>query len=102
MSITLMGMLYLCMALVLAGFVVLPRLLVSTPALGSNVLDSRWRRLIADYLWIFETVSIASLLTAVAVTWWVSLTLVYHDIRRIREGEELKRRIAAYRTRASV
>ncbi|WP_165075812.1 hypothetical protein [Paludisphaera rhizosphaerae] len=102
MSVTLMGMLYLCMGLVLGGFVALPRLLVATPALGSHLLDSEWRRVIGEYLWIFETFTIAALLTAVAVAWWISLTLVYHDIRAVREGEDLRRRIAAYRAKASV
>lgn len=100
-SVSLMALLYLGMAAVLGGFVALPRLVVGTPILGSHLADSQWRRLILDHLWVFETVSIAALLTAVAVTWWISLTLVYHDIRRVREGEDLKSRIAAYRARAS-
>ncbi|AMV38234.1 hypothetical protein [Planctomyces sp. SH-PL62] len=101
LSVTLMGLLYLCMGVVLGGFVALPRLVVGTAALGANLVDSQGRRLIMDHLWVFETVSIAALLTAVAVTWWISLTLVYHDIRSVREGEDLKGRIAAYRARVS-
>ena len=30
--------------------------------------------------------SVAILLAAIAMTWWISLTLVYHDIRWVREG----------------
>jgi hypothetical protein len=43
--------------------------------------------------------SVAILLTAIAMSWWISLTFVYHDIRWHREGERLKRRIALLRGR---
>jgi hypothetical protein len=43
--------------------------------------------------------SVAILLTAIAMSWWISLTLVYHDIRWVREGEDLKRRIALLRVK---
>jgi hypothetical protein len=99
LGVTLMGSLYLCMGVVLGGLVALPRLLLGTSALGAHLVDDQWRALIVDRLWIFETVSTAILLTAVAVTWWIALTLVYHDVRRVREGEDLKQRIAAYRAR---
>jgi hypothetical protein len=98
-GVTLMGALYLAMGGVLGGLVVLPRLLLGTNALGANLLDARWRPAVVDQLWVFETTSVAILLTAIAVNWWISLTLVYHDIRWIREGEGLKRRIALLRAR---
>ena len=94
-----MGLLYLGMGIVLGGLVVLPRLLLGTPMLGAHLLDARWRPTIVDHLWIFETTSVAILLTAIAVSWWISLTLVYHDIRWIREGEDLKRQIARLRAK---
>ena len=52
---------------------------------------------VVDHLWIFETMSVAILLTAIAVSWWMSLTLIYHDIRLIREGEDLNARITLLR-----
>ncbi len=55
--------------------------------------------MIVDNLWIFETMSVTVLLTAIAMGWWISLTLVYHDIRSVREGEDLKRRIALLRAK---
>ena len=97
LGVPLMGFLYLGMGTVLGGLVVLPRLLVGTPMLGAHLVDARWRPLILDHLWIFETMSVAILLTAIAMSWWISLTLVYHDILWIREGEDLKRRIALLR-----
>ena len=62
--------------------------------LGAHLLDERWRPAVVERLWIFETMSVAILLTAIAMSWWISLTFVYHDIRWNREGENLKRRIA--------
>ncbi len=99
LAVPLMGFLYLGMGTVLGGLVVLPRLLVGTPMLGAHLVDARWRTLILDYLWVFETMSVAILLTAIAMGWWISLTLVYHDIRWIREGEDLRRRIALLRAK---
>jgi hypothetical protein len=99
LGVPLMGFLYLGMGTVLGGLVVLPRLLVGTPMLGAHLVDARWRPLILDHLWIFETMSVAILLTAIAMSWWISLTLVYHDIRWVREGEDLKRRIALLRVK---
>ena len=98
-GVSLMGFLYLGMGIVLGGLIVLPRLLLGTPALGAHLLDERWRPMIVDNLWIFETMSVTILLTAIAMSWWISLTLVYHDIRSVREGEDLKRRIALLRAK---
>jgi hypothetical protein len=101
-GLPLMGLLYLGMGIVLGGLVVLPRLLFGTPALGAHLIDARWRPAIVDHLWVFETMSVAILLTAIAMSWWISLTLVYHDIRWVREGEYLKRRIALLRSKLAV
>jgi hypothetical protein len=98
-AVPLMGSLYLGMGIVLGGLVVLPRLLLGTPMLGAHLLDARWRPAIVDHLWIFEMMSVAILLTAISMSWWISLTLVYHDIRWVREGEDLKRRIASLRAK---
>ena len=102
LSIASIGFLYICMGLVLGGLVILPRLVLGTPMLGANLLDAKGQRLIVEYLWIFETISIAILLTGIAVTWWMSLTLIYADIRGVREGDNLRRRIAAYRVKHMV
>jgi hypothetical protein len=101
-SVALMGLIYLCMGIVLGGLIALPRLVLGTSILGAHLFDAPWRTQIVDFLWIIETISIAILLTAAAITWWISLTLVYHDIRQVREGEDLKQRIAAYRAKFAV
>jgi hypothetical protein len=98
-GVTLMFFLYLSMGLVMGGLVILPRLLLGTPLLGAQLLDESWRPAIVDRLWIFETMSVAILLTAIAMSWWIALTFVYHDVRWNREGEGLKRRIAQLRDR---
>ena len=100
LGVPLMGFLYLGMGIVLGGLVVLPRLLAGNTHAGRRTCSTRAGvRLIVDHLWIFETMSVAILLTAIAMSWWISLTLVYHDIRWIREGEDLKRRIALLRVK---
>jgi hypothetical protein len=101
-GLSMMVLLYTGMGIVLGGLVVLPRLLLGSQVLGAHLLDARWRSIVVENLWIFETTSVAVLLTAIAMTWWVSLTLVYHDIRWTREGEELKRRIARVRAQLAV
>jgi hypothetical protein len=98
-GVAFIGFLYLAMGIVLGGLVFLPRIVLATPALGAHLLDERWRPMVLDNLWIFETMSVAVLLTAIAMSWWISLTLVYHDIRWVREGEALKRRISLLRAR---
>jgi hypothetical protein len=98
-SVALIGFLYLGMGIVLGGCVFFPRFVLATPELGSHLLDERWRPMVLDHLWIFETMSVAILLTAIAMSWWISLTLVYHEIRWVREGEALKRRITLLRAR---
>jgi hypothetical protein len=101
-GVALMGFLYLAMGIVLGGLIALPRLLFATPMLGAHLIDAHWRPAIVDHLWIFETMSVAILLTAIAMNWWISLTLVYHDIRWIREGEDLKRQIALVRAKLAI
>src|SRR5262249_45052790 len=96
-AVPLLGFMYLGMGLVLGGLVALPRLLVGTPMLGAHLLEARWLPMVVNHLWIFEMMSVAILLTAMPMSWWISLTFLYHDIRWIREGEGLKRRIAALR-----
>ncbi len=96
-GVSLMGFLYVAMGVVLGGLVVLPRVLLGTPMLGAHILDERWRPAVVDRLWIFETTSVAILLTAIAMSWWVSATFLYHDIRWNREGEYLKSRVATLR-----
>ncbi len=101
-SVSLISFLYLAMGIVLGGLVALPRILLGTSALGANLIDERWRPAVVDRLWIFETISVATLLTAIAMSWWISLTFLYHDIRWNREGENLKRRIALLREKLTV
>jgi hypothetical protein len=102
LGVSVMGLLFLGMGIVLGGMLALPRLLFGTGILGAHLVDARWRSLIVDNLWIFETMSVATLLTAIAMGWWISLTLVYHEIRSVREGEDLKRRIALLRVKLGV
>jgi hypothetical protein len=97
MAVPFLASLYLGMGVVLGGLIALPRILFGTPMLGAHLVEASWLPVILDHLWIFEMMSVAILLTAIAMSWWISLTLLYHEIRWIREGEDLKRRIALLR-----
>lgn len=101
-GVHLIGGLYLIMALVLGGLIFLPRLTLGSRVLGAHIVEAAWQSWMLSYLWIFETLSIAILLTTLAMSWWISLTLVYHEIRRVREGEELRQRIAELRQKLPV
>lgn len=96
-AVYLLGGLFLGLALVLGGLVAAPRLILGTSAVGVHLLDDRWRELIVNKLWIFETLSAAVIITALAMGWWLSLTLLYYEIRNEREGEDLRQQIAALR-----
>lgn len=96
-SVEWIGFLFLGMGLVLGGLLLLPRLVLGTPMLGAHLIETSRSAQILEYLWIFEAISVAVLVVAIATSWCISLTLVYHDIRMLREGEDLKRRIAAAR-----
>jgi hypothetical protein len=94
--------LYLAVGLVLGGVVATPRLVLGTSMLGAHVLDAQWRESLLAYLWVFETVSAAVILTALAMSWWIALTLLYHDIRWGREGEDLRQKVLQLRGRILV
>lgn len=101
-SVEWMGFLFLGMGIVLGGLVLLPRLVFGSQALGAHLIETSRSAQILEYLWIFEAISVAILVAAIATSWNISLALVYHDIRMIREGEDLKRRIAAVRESLTV
>jgi len=76
----------------LMATVFLPRLLLATEALATPTTEWLHR-----YLWAFELACAVFLLVALAVNWCLSLTLIYHQIRYVREGVWLRERISALR-----
>jgi hypothetical protein len=96
-AVYVIGGIYLAIALVLGFLIFLPRLLIGTQMLGAHLMDAQWRRLVLDYLWIFEGLSAALVLTALSMSWWISLTLLYHEVRWAREGEDLRQKILQLR-----
>lgn len=101
-AVYVLGGLFLGMALVLGCLVATPRLVLGTSALGAHVLDAHWRQLIVQYLWIFETLSAAVVITALAMGWWMALALLYHEIRWNREGEDLRQKILQLRGKIQI
>jgi len=80
--------LYLLLSLVISGLIFVPRLV-----LLADVFKTPWAVRIGESIWAFELVFGILALTGVAVSWCVALTLFYHDLRRIREGEGLRHKV---------
>jgi hypothetical protein len=87
-AIFMLAGLYFVMTVVLGILIFLPRALVS-----SRLLSLPWLVEFQDSLWAFELVSAVLLLTGIAVSWCVALTLFYHDLRYHREGEGLRAKV---------
>ncbi len=81
-----------CVFVGLLATVFVPRLILATELFAGPVTQ-----LALHYLWVFELMSGVVLATALAVSWCLSLTLLYHDIRTVREGEVLRERIRELR-----
>jgi hypothetical protein len=92
-AIIVLAFLNVCLLAVLAGFLFLPRILLETNAFGMKLFEVQWTRLLREYLWIGELLGCGILLCAMALCWCISLTLLYREIRRVREGEELRDKI---------
>lgn len=101
-ALVVLGGVYLAIALVLGILIFTPRLALGTAALGMHLMDASWRREVLDRLWIFEALSAAVVLTALSMSWWISLTLLYHEIRMVREGEDLRQKLLQARARILV
>ena len=93
-AIFMLAGLYLVMTAVLSSLIFLPRLIIS-----SRLLTVSWLTAVQDSLWAVELVSGVLLLTAIAVSWCVALTLFYHDLRFHREGEGLRIKADALRSK---
>lgn len=96
-AIYIMGGVFLSIAVVLGVLIFVPRVVFGTATLGAHLLDAQWRRWIIQYVWIFESLSAALVVAALAMSWWMSLTLLYHEIRTVREGEDLRHKVDAVR-----
>ena len=81
------GLFFLLM-LVLGSLIPLPRLI-----LFSKMFESEWSRFAEEFLWAFELVCGIVLICLVAVSWCVSLTFFYHNLRQFREGERIRAQI---------
>ena len=101
LAVRVLAGLYLGVLLALAFLLFLPRLwLILQDAIGqtpNSALETPVSRWIWDHLWIAETIGSGMLLSAMAVSWCISITLLYRDIRVEREGELLRGRVAQLR-----
>lgn len=91
-AIHVLAALFFLLTLVLGALIPLPRLL-----LFSKMFETEWARVAEEFLWAFELVAGVFLLCSVAISWCVSLTLFYHDLRQFREGDGLRAKIEQLR-----
>jgi hypothetical protein len=91
-TIYVLAALYTLLSISLGVLITIPRLL-----LMAQVAQAPWTRLVRNYLWAFEFLSGTILVAGMAVSWCLSLTFLYCDIRRIREGEEFRERLSVVR-----
>jgi hypothetical protein len=87
-AIFMLAGLHLAMTVVLGTLIFLPRLLIA-----SRMLSLPWVVELQDSLWAFELVFAIVLMTGIAISWCVALTLFYHDLRYHREGEALRGKV---------
>jgi len=80
--------LFFLLTLVLGLLIPLPRLI-----LFSKLFEGEWTRVAEQSLWAFELMSAILLLSVIAISWCVSLTLFYHDLRQYREGEAVRSKV---------
>jgi hypothetical protein len=93
-AINVLASLYLGIFLALGFLIFLPRLLLATQGRLVASSASRW---LLDHLWIGEMLGCAVLITGIAVGWCISMTLLYREVRIVREGEFLRERIEQVR-----
>jgi hypothetical protein len=93
-AIRLLAVLYFGIFLALLLLLFLPRIFLMTQGKLVESGTSRW---LADHLWIGETLGCAVLISAVAVGWCISMTLLYREVRIVREGEFLRDKIQELR-----
>ena len=82
--------LYVLLTLALGALIFVPRVV-----LFAEIIKTPWAAALEQSLWAFELVAGTILLTGIAVSWCVALTLFYHDLRYHREGEALRLKIDA-------
>ena len=82
--------LFFLLTLVLGTLIPMPRLI-----LFSKLFQSEWTVMVEQSLWAFELMSGILLFCGVAISWCVSLTLFYHDLRQNREGEAIQKKVTA-------
>jgi hypothetical protein len=93
-AIRLLALLYFAIFLALGFLLFLPRIALSTQGRLVESSASRW---VLDNLWIAEMLGSAVLVSGIAVGWCISITLLYREVRIVREGELLRDEIGKLR-----
>lgn len=100
LAVYVLGTLHLGIVVVLGLTVAMPRIVLALRRVADRGgPGTPWGQWMWDHLWIFESISGAIIVTTMAVSWCMSLTLLYRDIRHFREGDGLRARIHELRDR---
>jgi hypothetical protein len=91
-AVYVLAIVHFCLLVALAVLIFLPRILVA-----AELFETPLSAALAKYLWAAEVLGLAVLLSAISVSWSLSLTLLYDHVRQLREGEALRKRIAELR-----
>jgi hypothetical protein len=90
MAIHLLAALYLGIFLAVGILVFLPRGFL----MAARMMETSTSRWLLAHLWIVELFACGVLASIIAVGWCISMTLLYREIRLVREGEPLREQIA--------
>jgi hypothetical protein len=93
-AIRLLAVLYFGMLLALGFLLFLPRIFLSSQGRLVESATSRW---LVENLWIAELLGCAILVTGFAVGWCISMTLLYREIRIVREGDPMREKLEQMR-----
>ena len=93
-AIRLLALLYFAIFLALGFLLFLPGLPSPRKVAWSKAARRAW---MLDNLWIAEVLGSAALLSAIAVGWCISITLLYREVRIVREGELLRDKLGQLR-----
>jgi hypothetical protein len=93
-AIRVLALLYFAIFLAIGLLLFLPRILLATQGRFVESSVSRW---VSANLWIAELLGCACLVAAIAVGWCISMTLLYREVRIVREGEFLRDKLQQLR-----
>jgi hypothetical protein len=92
MAVYVLSAIHACLFLALSLLIAVPRGLMYSELIQHPISVS-----LAEYVWVFELFCGVLLICGLSVNWCLSLTLLYSEIRHVREGELIRRHLEQLR-----